>query len=178
MMKSTVILVSLFVMSEPLICTGCDDLPTSVPFHYDGSDLREMVDVKTDSFALDTGITDVSGNDLESNSCLGELFTKRGQDLTVDLIDCVDDVQIIPPFPPRYYLDQDEIHAKVITSFRRHEDVRQPCGTIMRGSETSREVDYTTNDRQWTGVLPDSFDVPRHRDSQRPMFPKTRCQQG
>ena len=45
-----------------------------------------MVDVKTDSFAIETGITDVTGNDLGSISCLGELFTKSGQDLTVDVI--------------------------------------------------------------------------------------------
>ena len=37
-------------MDETLMCTGSDDLPTLVPFQFDGSDLREMVDVKTDSF--------------------------------------------------------------------------------------------------------------------------------
>ena len=40
------------------------------------------------------------------------------------------------------------------------EDVKQLCGTIMRGSETSKEMDYTkASDQQWNGVLPDSFDV-------------------
>ena len=50
--------------------------------------------MKTDSFASEAGIIDATGSGLESISCLRESFNKSGQDLTVDLSDCVHDVQI------------------------------------------------------------------------------------
>ena len=75
---------------------------------YSGSDLGETVDVKVDSFAGEAGIIDATGSGLESISCLGESFTKSGQDLAVDLSDCVHDVQISSL---QYCLDQDEIHV-------------------------------------------------------------------
>ena len=48
--------------------------------------------------------------------------------------------------------------ADVPTRF--DDDVKQPFGTFMRGNETFNEMDYAkTNDQQWNGVVPDSFDV-------------------
>ena len=58
----------------------------------------------------------MTGSGLESISCLGESFTKSGQDLTVDLSDCVYDVQISSL---QYCSHQDEIHATVVKSFVR-----------------------------------------------------------
>ena len=55
-------------------------------------------------------------------------FSKYSQDLTVSLISCVDDLQISSL---RYSFYQNEIHATVVKSFRRHEGVRQLCRAIM-----------------------------------------------
>ena len=41
-----------------------------------------------------TTLIDVTGHGLESISCLEKSFTKSGQDLIVDLTECVNDVQI------------------------------------------------------------------------------------
>lgn len=50
--------------------------------------------------------------------------------------------------------------AAVPTRFGSYDDVKMLCGTIMRGNETFKEMDYAkTNDQQWNGVVPDSFDV-------------------
>ena len=40
------------------------------------------------------GTIDVTGSGLESIPCLGKSFTQGGQDLMVDLTECVNDVQI------------------------------------------------------------------------------------
>ena len=58
-MKSSAMFVSLLVPGESL-CTGSDDLPTSVPFYYRDSDLEETVGMKTGSSATDGGIIDVT----------------------------------------------------------------------------------------------------------------------
>merc|ERR1711945_84718 len=73
----------------------------------------ETVDVKVDSFTNEAGTIDITGSGLESISCLGKSFSKSGQDLSVDLSDCVDDVQI--NFL-QYCSDQDENHATVLKS--------------------------------------------------------------
>ena len=86
--------VSLLVTGESPTCTISDDLPTSVLFYYCGSDSGETVDVRMDSFAGETGTIDVVGSGLENIPCLGKSFTKSGQDLMVDLTECVSDVQI------------------------------------------------------------------------------------
>jgi len=129
MMKGTVMFASLLVTGESLTCTGSDDPSASVPFCYSGSDLGETVDVKVDSFASEAGTIDVTGSGLESISCLGKSFTKSGQDLTVDLSDCVNDVQISSL---QYCSDQDEIHATVVKSFVRVEVplVRSSCSSV------------------------------------------------
>ena len=50
--------------------------------------------------------------------------------------------------------------ADVPTRFGSYDDVKQLCGIIMRGNETFKEMDYAkTNDQEWNGVVPDSFDV-------------------
>merc|ERR1711916_369628 len=96
--------------------TGSDDPSASVPFCYSGADLGETVDVKVDSFTNEAGTIDITGSGLESISCLGKSFSKSGQDLSVDLSDCVNDVQINSL---QYCSDQDEIHATVSKSFIR-----------------------------------------------------------
>ena len=76
-MKSATLFDSLFIMDETLMRTGSGDPSTSVPFFYDGSDFRETVDVKTESFAIETGITDMTGSGLESISCWIALTMSR-----------------------------------------------------------------------------------------------------
>ena len=100
-----------------------------MPFCNSGSDLGETVDVKVDSFASEAGTIDVTGSGLESISGLGKLFTKSGQDLTLDLSDCVNDVQI-SSF--QYCSNQDEIHASVVKSFVCVEVplVRSSCSSV------------------------------------------------
>ena len=60
---------------------------------------------------------------------MGKSFTKSGHDLTVDLSDCVNDVQISSL---QFCSDQDEIHATVVKSFVRVEVplVRSSCSSV------------------------------------------------
>merc|ERR1712012_1014524 len=113
------IFASLIVTGESLTCTGSDDPSASVPFCYSGAALGETVDVKVDSFTNEAGTIDITGSGLESISCLGKSFSKSGQDLSVDLSDCVDD-----------------IHATVSKSFIRVDVplVRSSCSSV--GSTT------------------------------------------
>ena len=76
---------SLLVMGGSLTCTGSEDLPTSVRFYYRDSDSGETVDVRMDGFADETETIDVTGSGPESIPCVGNSFTKSGQDLKVDL---------------------------------------------------------------------------------------------
>ena len=76
-MKSSTISVSLLITGESLMCTGSDDLPTSVPFYYLDSDSGETIGVRVDSFAGESEIVDVTGSDLESIPCLGRSFTEE-----------------------------------------------------------------------------------------------------
>ena len=57
---------------------------------------------------------DITGSGLERIHCLGNSFSKSGQDLTVDLSDRVKDFQINSL---QYCSDQDEIHATVSKVF-------------------------------------------------------------
>ena len=50
------------------MCTESDDPTSSVPFCDSGSDLRETVDAKMDSFTSDAGTIDVTGGGLGSIS--------------------------------------------------------------------------------------------------------------
>ena len=51
-----------------------------------------------------------------------------------------------------------KVHHELNATYKRF-DVKMLCGTIMRGNETFKEMDYEkTNDQQWNGVMPDSFD--------------------
>ena len=94
-MKGSVIFASLVVTGESLTCNGCVVPSASVPFCYSGADLGETVDVKVDSFFTnETWTIDITGSGLGSISCLRKSFSKSRQDLSVDLSDCVDDVQI------------------------------------------------------------------------------------
>ena len=68
MMKSAVILVSLFVTGEPLMRAVRGDPSTSVPLCYGGSGSGETVDVRMDSFAAETGTIDRTGSSLGSIS--------------------------------------------------------------------------------------------------------------
>ena len=70
-----------------------------------------MVDVKMDILTSEAGIIDVTENGVESISWLEKSFTKSGQNLMVDLSECVNDVQISSL---QYCSDQDEIHVTVI----------------------------------------------------------------
>ena len=83
--------------------------------------------MKVDSFTNEAGTVDITGSGLESVSCLG--FSKSGQDLSVDLSDCVNDVQINSLL---YCSDQDEIHATVWKSFIRVDVplVRSSCSSV------------------------------------------------
>ena len=46
------------------------------------------------------------------------------------------------------------------TDPRVHHELKQLCGTIMRSTKSSEKMDNVkTNDQQWYGVVPDSFDV-------------------
>ena len=60
MMKSSAMFVSSLVTGKSLTSTGSDDLSTSMPFCCSGSDLRETVDAKVDSFTV-RGFPDTSG---------------------------------------------------------------------------------------------------------------------
>ena len=82
---------SWLVTGESLTCIGSDDPSASVPFCYSGSDLGETAD------GVASKVTPV-----------------WRQDLTVDLSDCVNDVQISSL---QCCSDQDEIHAAVVKSF-------------------------------------------------------------
>ena len=67
------------VMGESPACTGSDDPPTSVPLCYRDFDLDETVDAKTDSFAAEAEIVNVTGSGLESTSCLeGPIHQEQG----------------------------------------------------------------------------------------------------
>ena len=77
MMKGAVMFASLLVTGESLTYIGSDDPSASVPFWYSGSDLGETADGVGSKVSL----------------VWGSPFTKSGQDLTVDLSDCVNDVQ-------------------------------------------------------------------------------------
>jgi prophage tail gpP-like protein len=138
MMKGSVIFASLIVTGESLTCTGSDDPSASVPFCYSGADLGETVDVKVDSFTNEAGTIDITGSGLESISCLGKSFSKSGQDLAVDLSDCVNDVQINSL---QYCSDQDEIHATVSKSFIRVDVplVRSSCSSVGATTCTGSE---------------------------------------
>ena len=74
MMKSSAMFVSLLVMGESPACTGSNNPMTSVASSYSGSDLRETVEAKMDSFTSEAETTDVTGSGLESMSCLGEVI--------------------------------------------------------------------------------------------------------
>ena len=133
-MKSSAMFVSLLITGESLTLTGRDDQSTSVPFCYSGFDLRETVDVKMDSITNETETVDVTGGGLGSIPCLGKSLTKNGQDLTVNLIECVSDVQISSL---QHCLDQDEIYATMIKSFIRVDvqlssSSRSSVGVTMR----------------------------------------------
>ena len=44
------------------------------------------------------------------------------------------------------------------TYWRLRTNVKQLCGTILRGNEMLKEMDHAkTNDQQWYGVVPDSL---------------------
>merc|ERR1712243_172364 len=94
-----------------------------------GSKLGETLNLKVNSFDSEAGSFDLTGSGLESISCLGKSFSKSGQDLSVDLSDCVNDVQINSL---QYCSDQDEIHATVSKSFIRVDvpRVRSSCSSV------------------------------------------------
>ena len=71
MMKSAVVLVSLFVTGEPLMRAVRGDPSTSMPLCYGGSDSGETVDVRMDSFAAETETIDRTGSSLGSTSKQG-----------------------------------------------------------------------------------------------------------
>ena len=53
--------------------------------------------------------------------------------------------------------------AAVPTRFGSYDDVKMLCGTIMRGNETFKEMDFEkTNDQQWNGAIPLTCARPGH----------------
>ena len=75
------------------------------------------------------GIIDVTGSGLESVSCFGRSFTKSGQNLSVDVGDCADEVQISSL---QHCSDQDEIGPTMGKSFVRLDVplVRSWCSSV------------------------------------------------
>ena len=59
MMNGTMIFASLLVTGKSLMCTRSDDSSTSMPSYCSGSDLRETVDAKMDSFTSGAETNDV-----------------------------------------------------------------------------------------------------------------------
>ena len=60
MMNGTMIFASLLFTGKSLMCTRSDDSLTSMPFCCSGSDLRETVDAKMDSFTSEAETIDVT----------------------------------------------------------------------------------------------------------------------
>ena len=73
MMNGTMIFASLLGTGKPLMCTRSDDSSTYMPFYCSGSDMREMVDAKMDSFTSEAETIDVTRSGLGSISkwCAG-----------------------------------------------------------------------------------------------------------
>ena len=72
------------------------------------------MNLKVNTFASEAGSFDLTGNGLESISCLGKSFTKSGQSLVANLSDCVSLATISKL---EYCSDQDQIVATVKDGF-------------------------------------------------------------
>merc|ERR1712084_52122 len=98
----------------PATCTGSAD-PPAAPLCYEGSagalGLKEDVKAKLVSYASGKGTMDLTGSGIETISCVGKSFTKKGQEITPDISDCLP--KLVTVQKVEYCSDQDTIAVTV-----------------------------------------------------------------
>jgi len=94
-------------------CTGSADPPLSECYEGTAGALgvTETVKVSVKFGEAGQGMMDLSGSGIQSISCKGKSFTKSGQDLTVDLSDCLPSKVTISSL--KYCSDSDAIRVTV-----------------------------------------------------------------
>jgi hypothetical protein len=94
-------------------CTGSADPPGAECYEGKAGALgvTETVKVSVKSFGSGKGTMDLSGSGIQSITCTGKSFTKTGQDLAVDLSDCLPEKVTISSV--RYCSDSDSIRVTV-----------------------------------------------------------------
>ena len=104
-------------------CTGSADPHVGICYQGSSSVLgeTETVHVKVDSYAAGKGVMDLLGSGVQSISCLNKPFTKTGQNITMDLSDCIE-VFGVEVNGATYCSDQDKVRFIVcilrLESFR------------------------------------------------------------
>lgn len=99
---------------ELTTCTGSGD-PKATSACYEGAagalGLKEHVKVDVKSFASSNGVMDLSGSGIESFTCKDHKFTKSGQEIKVDVTDCVPSAITVSDV--KYCSDSDQIKVTV-----------------------------------------------------------------
>lgn len=97
-------------------CSGAKDPVVTAPTCYQGDKKipivgQENIMVKLESFASGKGVMDLTGSGLLGINCQKKTFSKSGQDITVDLSDCIEKEVTIGEI--QYCSDQDSIAVSV-----------------------------------------------------------------
>jgi hypothetical protein len=94
-------------------CTGSADPPSAECYEGKAGALgvTETVKVSVKAYSSGKGTMDLTGSGIQSITCTGKSFTKTGQDLTVDLSDCLPDKVTVSSV--KYCSDSDSIRVTV-----------------------------------------------------------------
>merc|ERR1711959_151889 len=131
-------------------CTGSSD-PPSDSTCYEGKagalGLTEDVKVDVKSFASGKGTLDLSGSGIEAFTCKDHSFTKSGQEISVDVSDCVP--HAITVSDVKYCSDSDQIKVTV-----KDKTVPLPISAMLSKTTCAKSSDSELASESPTQELP------------------------